>query len=346
MINVVTIGWGTWTYNLLKAIKNIKNINISCIVSVSDDWWSTWRIRDEYWILPPWDLRRAVVALSDDDKTTLLRDLFNHRFNWWSLDWHNLGNLIMLAIEQITWDYWKSIDLLEELFDIKWNIYPSTFEKTRLVAKLENLDYIIWETNIDIPKHDPSIKIQDLYVIKDDYVSVLEKINLEKWISNHIVQSIYDKFFEDKPNENPKIKEVIENADYIILAPWDLYTSILPNLLIWNIIDYINISKAKKLLFVNLFTKNWETNWFDLSHFLKIYEKYFWNDIFDKIFLQDWEKFPIDNNVLDKYLLEWKTIIRQDINDKRIVKWDFVKQNDMIRHDSDKIMECLLKHLI
>ncbi len=341
MINVITIWGWTWSYNLLTALKNIPNINLSCIVTMSDDGGSTWRIRDEYWVLPPGDLRRAIVALSDDEKTEILRKIFNHRFEWGSLDGHNLWNLIMMALEQITDNNWKAIDMLEELFDIKWKVYPSTFEKTRLLAKLENLDYVIWETNIDIPKHDPNIKIQDIYVVKEEYVSVLEKINSEKWISHHIIESIYEKFLQDKPSQNPEINSVIESADYIIFAPWDLYTSILPNILVGNISSVIANSNAKKLLFVNLFTKYWETTGFNLSNFIQTFEKYFNKDIFDTIFFQDWDKYSIDQSILDKYKDENKTLVKDDLNDSRLIKADFIKQNDMIRHDSQKIKDVL-----
>ncbi len=341
MKNVVTIWWWTWTYNLLTWIKNIPNTKISCIVSMSDDWGSTWKIRDEYWVLPPGDIRRAIVALSDNEKTKILRKIFNHRFKWGSFDWHNLWNLIMMALEQMNNDFGKSIDSIEELFDIKWKVYPATFEKTRLVAQLENLEWIIWETNIDIPKHDPNLQIKKLHVVKEEYIPVLEKINTDKWISYHITQSVYEKFIEDKPKENNRISKIIQDADYIIFAPWDLYTSILPNILVGNITDYILSSNAEKIFFVNLFNKYWETTNFNLSNFLSVFEEYFGKDIFDKILMQDWENHPIKEEILDKYLQENKTLVKQDIQDSRIIKADFIKQKDMARHDSSKMKDTI-----
>ncbi len=341
MHNVVTIWWGTGTYNVLSALKNISNINISCIVSMSDDGWSSGRLRDEYWVLPPWDLRRALVALSDDDKTQILRQIFAHRFKAWSLEWHNLGNLIMMALEQINTNFGKAISMLEELFDVKWKIYPVTFEKTRLVAQLENLDYIIWETNIDIPKHNPDLEIKDLYVVKEEYISVLEKINNEQGLSYSIKQSVCKEFLEDTPKANPQISQLLEKADFIVFAPWDLYTSILPNILTGQVSKYIINSQAKKLFFVNLFTKHWETTDFDLSDFLDVFKGFFGKDIFDNIFMQDWEHFSIQKDILDKYTQENKSLVKQDIQDDRIIKANFVKQHDMIRHDPNKIQNFL-----
>lgn len=338
-MNITTIWGWTGTYNVLVALKSLSNLKINAIVSMSDDWWSTWKLRDEYWVLPSWDIRRAVVALSNNEKNSILRELFNYRFKWWWLAWHSLWNLIMLALQELCDNnYWKSIDQLEELFDIKWKIYPVTFEKTRLLAKLQNWQYILWETNIDIPKHDWKLKIQKLSVIKDDYAKVIAKLSQEDiWLNIEILDKILEKFLEDLPVENPRIQDVLMNSDYIIVWPWDLHTSILPNILIWNVSKYLKQSKAKKILIMNLFTKFWETTWFKLSDFIKEFDDYLGADIFDYILVQDWQKYPIENDILQKYKQENKDIIQNDYDDNRIIKWDFVKQYDMARHDPDKI---------
>jgi len=341
-MNIVTIWWWTWTYNLIKWLKKLKNINISAIVSMSDDWWSTWKLRDEYWILPPWDLRRAIVAMSDEDKTEILRHIFNYRFKWWILEWHNLWNLIMMALEEIAGNYHKAVNLLEELFDIEWNAYPVSLERTKLLAKLENWSYILWENNIDIPRHNWNLRIKQLYVIKEQYWKILKPIiDYLYEENNEIIIDLINKFKTDIPIENPLIKEVIEKADYIIFSPWDIYTSILPNLLIGNINNYIKSSKAKKILFMNLFTKFWETNWFKVSNFIDEFKKYIWEDIFDHVIVHDWEKNPISEEVIESYHKEKKERIINNINDKKIVKADLIKQYDMARHDPEKISKIL-----
>lgn len=345
-MKVTTIWWWTGTYNVLSALKNIDWLKISAIVSMSDDGWSTWRLRDEYWMLPSWDIRRAVVALSDQDKNGILRELFNYRFKWWGLAWHNLWNLIMLALEELSDNYWKAIDYLEEIFNIKWKIYPVSFEKTRLLAKLEDWQFILWETNIDIPKHDWNIKIDRLYVIKEEYAKVVSKLSeWDIWINPDIINKILEKFLEDLPLNNPILDNVLWNSDYIIVGPGDLYTSILPNLLLWNVAENLVNSNAKKILIMNLFNKYWETSWYKLYDFLTEYKKYLWKDIFDYILVQDRENFPISQDLLDKYKFEKKEIIQNNINDSRIIKWDFVKQFDMARHDPKKIKIVLEKIL-
>ncbi|UFX83020.1 gluconeogenesis factor YvcK family protein [Candidatus Absconditicoccus praedator] len=345
MTNIVVIGGGTGSFNMLSALKDIPGTQISSIVTMSDDGGSTGKLRDEYGALPPGDLRRAIVALSNKEKTQILRDIFNYRFEGGAFYGHNLGNIIMMALHDITHDFGKSINLLEELFDVKGKVYPTTFERVRILAQLENLDYVIGETNIDIPKHDPQLQIKDLFVLKDDYINAIKNILNEQQIPYNMKFNILEKFIQDKPKENPHIPEVINNADYIIIAPGDLYTSILPNILIGNIANLLKESKAQKMLFLNLFTKYGETNNYHLSDFLNVFKYFLGEDIFDYILMQDWEKHPVKEHILKHYEKENKSIIKEDITDSRVMKYDFIKQEDMIRHDSNKIKN-VIEHIV
>jgi len=341
MKNIVTIWGWTWTFNLVSALKQIDNVFIHAVVTMSDDGWSTGFLRDEYGILPPGDLRRALVALADKDKKDFLRKIFSYRFENWFLKWQNLWNLIMFAAEKIEKDYTKAINQLEELFEIKnWKVYPATTEKTKLLAKLENNDYIIWETNIDIPKHNWNLKIVDFYVIKEEYAQILklaQQLNQQE-IFNYTLNSA----LSSKVNWNLKLKEIFENADFIIIWPGDLYTSILPNLLVWDNINYLKKSKAKKIYISNLFTKFWETNWFKLSDFLSVFEKYLGDDIFDYILIQDFDKINLSNELLEKYKKEWKELVVNDLNDcDKILKFDLVSVGKYLRHDIEKLSNAL-----
>lgn len=346
-MKVVTIGWWTWAYNLLPAIKNIPNIEVSSIVTMSDDWWSTGKLRDEFWVLPSWDVRRALVALSDDDKSKYMREMFNYRFSKWWISWHNLGNLIMLALEDIAWDYWKSIDILEELFEVKWKVYPVTFEKTKLLAKLEDWSFVLWESNLDFPKHNWNLKIEQLFVLKEDYGKILDKVLKEEiTIQPEILNNIISNFSSDSVAENPKLAQIIIEADFVIFGPWDLYWSIMSNLVVWNMKNLILKSKAKKIYINNLFTKYWETSAFKLSDFVETFEKFFGEDIFDYILVHDRTKYPIDSSVLESYKSENKQRIENNWRDKRIIKADFVKTSDFARHSSDKLKIVLEKILV
>ena len=336
MKNIVVIGWGSWVFNVLKWLKHLDDVFLTPVVTMSDDGWSTGFLRDEYGILPPGDLRRSLVALADDDKTDFLRKLFAYRFENGFLKWQNLWNLIMFASENITKDYWKALNELEQLFEIKnGKVYPATEEKTRLLAILENGEFVIWETNIDIPKHDSNLKIEWFFVIKEEYAKILS-ISEKVWKKN-ISNFLLEQAIADKPWENKKLKKVFEEADYIIFWPGDLYTSILPNLLVWDTINFIKNSKAKKIYISNLFTKVWETNNFKLSDFLTVFSKYIQKDIFDYILVQDLVKVELSKEFLEKYEQEWKKLVEIDLQDDRIIKEDLISQTDVLRHDPAKL---------
>ena len=345
MKQILTIWWGSWTFNLVSWLKKIENIFINTLVTMSDDGGSTGFLRDEYGILPPGDLRRALVALADEDKSRFLRKLFSYRFEGWLLDGQNLWNLIMMAAEQIEWDYGKALDEIEEMLWIsKWKVFPATFEKTRLIANLENWDYIIWETNIDVPKHNWNEKITNFRVVKEEYAKILEKI--KNFWKKDIFDIVLKQALEDKPKENPILSNVFDNVDYILIWPGDLYTSILPNILVWNVAELIKRSKAKKIFILNLFTKYWETNWYKLSDFLKVFERYLGEDIFNYILVQDWDNVNVSNDLIQKYLAEKKEIVEIDLSDKRIIKEDLINFGDIIRHDKNKLATAISNLII
>lgn len=341
MKTVLTIWWWTWTFNLVSWIRTIPDIFINTLVSMSDDWWSTWTLRDEYWILPPWDTRRAIIALSDTEKASFLRELFAYRYENWILKWQNLWNLIMLASEKITQNYWSALNELENLFDIQnWKVYPATFDSTKLIAKLENDQYIIWETNIDKPKHDVNQKIKNFRVIREKYAKILKTLQ-EVW-SKDIFEQVLSQAKLDRPSSNESLSKIINNLDYIIFCPWDLYTSILPNLLVWDNLELIKNSPAKKIYVANIFTKFWETNDYNLSDFVWLISTYFQKDIFDYILVQDASNLNIDPRFIEKYHEEWKTLVENNMkNDKRVIVRDLIAQWPFVRHDQLKLKNSL-----
>ncbi len=342
MKQIVTIWWGTWTFNLVSGIKTLSDIFINAIVTMSDDWWSTWYLRDEYWILPPWDLRRALVALSDDSKSFFLRKIFSYRFKSGLLEGHNLWNLIMMAAEDIEQDYWKALNKLEEMLWItKWKVFPATLEKTRLIALLDSGEYIIWEKNIDIPKHAWVEKIIKLRVVKEEYANILKKIK-EAW-KKDIFNTVLQFSLQEKPLHNKVLEKIIFNADYIIIWPGDLYTSLMPNILIWDMITLLKHSSAKKIYIASLFTKFWETNKFKLSDFLFEFEKHLWKNFFDYILVQDWKKVKIPKKLMLQYRKEWKSIVINNVNRNNIIKADLINYDALIRHDKNKLAEVLNK---
>jgi len=245
---IVVIGGGTGVFNVLTGLKNYP-YHLSAIVSIADDGGSSGILREEFGILPPGDLRRALVALSSS--SSILAQLFNYRFeNGTSLKGHSFGNLFITALERITGDFNQAIKEAGKILAIKGEVIPVSLENTRLIAQLENNEYIVGETNIDVPKHNPNLSIKKI-------------------------------FLSPSVRANPEALRAIKLADLIIIGPGDLYTSILPNFLVKGIKEAVKKSKAKKVYFSNLMTKFGETNNFTAKDFYAIIEKYLGKGIID-----------------------------------------------------------------
>lgn len=308
-INITTIWGWTWTFNVLTWLKKNSNYNLAAVVSMSDSWWSTWVLRDEFWILPPGDIRRAVLALSKE--WMMFRQLFEYRFDKKSsVSWHTVWNLLLTAMADIKWDFELWLQEVCKMFRVKWKVIPVTNQKSDLWVELENWQKIIWETNIDCPIHDPNLKITNAFLVPE-------------------------------VNANPRAKDVIENSDIIIIGPGDLYTSIIPNLLVDGISESIKNSKAKVVYFCNIMTKFWETTNFEVNDFVDVIEKYLWKDVIDYVVVNNWH---ISDEMIEKYKNEEnkKPVKVKDISlfkDKnyKIVWRDLLNEKDYVRHSSEKL---------
>jgi len=245
-INITTIGWWSWSYSLLSSIRDNEDYNLSAIISMSDNWGSTWILREEFGILPPGDVRRGIMALSREHE--LIRKLFDYRYDKDCSVWgHSLWNLLITAMADITWSFDKGLKQISRMFKVRGKIIPVTLELSQLHVKLEDGQIIKWETNIDVPKHDANLKIEEAYL-------------------------------EPEVNANPSAIKAIEKSDLIIISHWDLYTSIVPNFLTKWISSAIKKSNAKVVYFCNLMTKKWETTDFQVIDFIDTLEKYLWKD--------------------------------------------------------------------
>lgn len=308
-INITTIWGWTWTFNVLTGLKKYPNYNLAAVVSMSDSWWSTWVLRDEFWILPPWDIRRAVLALSKE--WMMFRKLFEYRFDKnSSVSWHTVWNLLLTAMADVKWDFELWLQEVCKMFRVKWKVIPVTNEKSDLWVELENWQKIIWETNIDCPIHDANLKITNAFLVPE-------------------------------VSANPRAKDVIENSDIIIIWPGDLYTSIIPNLLVDGISQSIKNSNAKIVYFCNIMTKFWETTNFEVNDFVDVIEKYLWKDVIDYVVVNNWH---ISDEMVEKYKNEEnkKPVKIKDISlfkDKKykIVWRDLLNEKDYVRHSSEKL---------
>src|SRR3989338_5845660 len=241
---IVVIGGGTGVFTVLSGLKYHFN-NLTAIVTMADDGGSTGFLREEFGILPPGDIRRALIALSSSDADNkVLSDLFNYRFQEGAgLSGHSFGNLMITALERITGSFNRAIEEASKIQSVQGRVLPVTLGKTKLFAELEDDRVIEGESNIDIPKHGGSIKIRKVWL-------------------------------QPQPSINSEAKKIILSAYGIVIGPGDLYTSLIPNLLLKGMRQTLQQARGKKIYFVNLMTKFGETECFKASDFLKIVEKY------------------------------------------------------------------------
>lgn len=313
--NVVTIGGGTGSYASLMGLKKYP-IKLTAIVNMLDDGGSSGRLRDELGVLPPGDVRQCLVALSESSR--LLRELFSYRFEEGGLKGHSFGNIFLSTLEKQTGSMKKAIAEIGKILNIKGKVVPITFSKeTKLCVDLTDGKTIVGETHID--EVEGKKKRAE---IKKAYLKPAAVLN------------------EDA-------KDAIEHADYIVIGPGDLFTSVLPNILVKGVPIAIKNSKAKKIYVMNLMTKYGQTTKFKASDHINALEKYLGKNVLDFVLVnskkpkkqvlswyQEYEEYPVQDDLDGKY-----KIIRKDL-----LKDVVIEQNpsdelrrSIIRHDSRKL---------
>jgi uncharacterized cofD-like protein len=241
---IVVVGGGTGTYQVLTGLKNF-DVELSAVISMCDSGGSTGRLRKELGILPPGDVRRAILALSDlPFAHRTLEEVFDFRFeDGKSLAGHSLGNILLAALVQITGSMDRAINEAARILNASGKVLPVTLAKTHLVAVLTDGTRVFGEAKIDRRTIKPELPIKGVYL-------------------------------------NPAAKvfsgaaDVIKKADLIVLGPGDLYTSLIPTLLVEGVNTAIAKSKADLVYVVNLMTKKGETDDFLASDFVKVVQKY------------------------------------------------------------------------
>jgi uncharacterized cofD-like protein len=274
---VTVIGGGTGVFTVLTGLKHLP-YHLSAILTMADDGGSSGVLREEFGILPPGDIRRALLALAPSSTHNLAK-LFNFRFKDGSgLKGHSFGNLLITALERITGRFDLAVKEAAKILNISGEIIPVTLDNTRLFARLENGLLIVGESNIDIPKHNANLKIKEV-------------------------------FLNPPAKINPEARRAILNADLIVLGPGDLYTSLIPNLLIKGVKEAIRKSRGQKVYFCNIMTKYGETNGFKAKDFLMVLEKYLGKNVLD-YFVINTQKPKAE--YLKKYAKEKKELVLFD----------------------------------
>lgn len=316
---VVVIGGGTGTYQVLVGLKKNKNLDISAVIAMSDSGGSTGRLRQEFGMFPPGDLRRALLALSSlpiNEKT--LERLFDFRFeSGKELKGHSLGNIFLAALTQITGTPEKAIAEAHKILAVSGHVLPVTLDDTHLVAILEDGTEVFGETNIDVRSIKPEVPIKEV-------------------------------FLRPQAKIFPQAREALVRADLIILGPGDLYTSIIPSLLVEEVTDAIAKSGAKVVFVINIMTKPGETDGYTSSRFVETIRKYL-GEARNKLSYVVINKGSNLGKSLSWYKKFEAEPVRDDTNgviDFAVIRRDFVKNGaekpHFIRHDPDKLARTLV----
>jgi len=312
--DIVVIGGGTGCFTVLSGLKKYP-VQLSAIVSMADSGGSTRILREEFGILPPGDVRKALIALSRSEKG--LSNLFAYRFNEGNgLSGHSFGNLLITALERIKGSFEEAIEEAGKILNIKGKVIPVTLQNTNLYAILEDGQIIEGETNIDVPKHNPNLKIKKVYL-------------------------------KPQVRANKRAKSAILKADLIIIGPGDLYSSVIPNLLVKGIPEIIRKSKAKKVYICNLMTKLGETNNFKDLDFVKEIEKYLGGKFLDYVIFNNRKPSTARVAKYEKGGAAFVKCNRESFKGNRlkIIKGNFLRKKGFVRHDPNKLAKTLFKLL-
>jgi uncharacterized cofD-like protein len=311
---IVAIGGGTGLANLLRGLKQYSS-NVTAIVTVADDGGSSGRLREELGVLPPGDIRNCITALAKEE--SLLTQLFQYRFQAGDgLKGHSFGNLFLTAMSDITGNLEKAIAASSKVLAVQGQVLPATLNDVRLWAELEQGQRIEGESKIAQAKG----KIKTIGCIPA------------------------------APQALPATIEAIKSADFIILGPGSLYTSIIPNLLVPEIRDAIAIAQVPRIYICNIMTQPGETDDYTVSDHIKAIDKVCGQKLFDAVLVNQttpsWES-------LNKYAQEGSHPVILDreqikLTERQVILAPFLDedlQTHTIRHHSQRLVRQLFRNL-
>ncbi len=309
---IVALGGGTGLAMLLSGLKEYSS-NITAIVTVADDGGSSGRLRQQFDILPPGDIRNCLVALAD--ASTMMQDLFQFRFEKGSeLAGHSFGNLFITVMTRITGDFEKAVRETSKVLALRGQVVPSTLENVTLVARHQ--DGSITEGEYNIPRAAKPIK--------KVYLNPLS------------------------PGATPEAVKAIKEAEIIVLGPGSLYTSIIPNLLIKEITDSIVSSRAIKVYVCNVMTQPGETDNFSASMHLRTMIEHSHPRTVDYCIVNTGN---IPEDIRKRYESEHAFLVKSDrkvIHNMgyRVIEEDTVSIADsLVRHDNLKLAKLIFSLL-
>lgn len=305
---IVVIGGGTGLSVMLKGLKKYTS-HLTAVVTVTDDGGSSGRLRSQLGVLPPGDIRNCLVALAETE--TLMDKVFQHRFSAGDgLQGHNLGNLLLVALTDITGDFVSAIREVSQVLKVRGQVLPATLEYVTLAARMKDGSTVTGETSIR--RHDQKI----------------EKVFL----------------MPEKCLPAPETLDAIREADAIILGPGSLYTSIIPNLLVHGVVPAIEESRAVTCYVSNIMTEKGETDDYSAADHLQVILEHLGKQIIDYVIVNSG---PIDEGRLERYREEKAvpvSITREEIISMGmcLIEEDLVSDTDVAWHEPNKLARVII----
>ena len=312
-VKVVTIGGGTGLSVLLRGLKKYP-LDLTAIVTVADDGGSSGKIRSDMNIPSPGDIRNVIAALSDVEP--YLEKMFQYRFDSGEVKGHPVGNLMIAAMTDIHGDFSTAVKVMSRILNVRGTVLPTTNDIATLNAVLSDGEIIRGESSITK--------------------------------AGGVIDHVYITPSRVKPNED--VLKAIEEADYIIMGPGSLYTSIIPNLVISNVAEKIRESNAKKIYVCNVMTQHGETDNYSVCDHIVAINKHVEENIFDLVIANSRE---FDDSILSKYHKEKQEPVKIDHEKIEELGIKLIKNNDVgivdnntIRHNADKVSELIYDYII
>jgi uncharacterized cofD-like protein len=323
-VRVVALGGGTGLSAVLRGLKEhiIERgkrgprqpiADLVAVVTVTDDGGSSGRLRSEYSVLPPGDIRNCMVALSKDEH--LLGKLFQYRFPAGrGLAGHSFGNLFLTALTNITGDFANAVQVSAQVLAIRGRIFPSTAQNVTLQAKLEGGAVVAGETNISRSS------------------KRIERVRL----------------VPRRVRPLPEVLQAIREADLILVGPGSLYTSILPNLLVDQMAELIAHARATRVYIANLMTQPGETQHYSVADHIRAIYEHTRPSLFDFVVIN---RAPVSPGLLRRYRAQGAEPVDPSFDELTrmglsYVTGDFLQEDGVVRHDQTRLTKILLDEFV
>jgi uncharacterized cofD-like protein len=302
------MGGGHGLATLLRGLKTYTQ-NLTAIVTVADDGGSSGRLRESYGILPPGDIRNCLAALSNDEQ--MLTQLFRYRFSGaGGLDGHSFGNLFITALAELTGSFEEAIAESGRVLSVSGRVLPSTLHDVKLVA------------DVQLPNVPNQVRVQG-----ESSIPKLAGRVRRLWLEPN-----------DAPAFPPALNAIL-NADMIVVGPGSLYTSLLPNLLVQDLLGAIQASRGLKVYVCNIATQTGETDVYTCDDHIRALEEHIGEKLFEIILCNDNHEGELNEDS------QWVRADEKTLSDARVHCADLTDASYPWRHDSAKLARKLIEIL-